>query len=445
MMKKTIIKITAVLTALLWMINISHAQEVVVENDTGFGARAMGMGGAQVAAVNDLTALLYNPAALARLNQLEVQFGLNMMKRKLDTSLKSASGTGLASATTDYSGLGTVGIVYPVPTERGSLVFGAAYNRVKGFAGNFKIDGYNDYLKGYQTGESIEEGGVGVISLGGAVDISQNVSVGAAFDIWLGDYKRDSRSLLNDETDPYSQLDLKRADDDISAWSFKPAILYFKDDFRFGAYARLPMTFHIDESVYSEGYSRDDGEYFSLYEYIDPSSEFTDDEVTYVDNIKYKIKTPMQIGFGVSWGTPGRNSMAFDLIYENWTQAKLEYPSDYMPEPNYFRDKYRSALSWRVGVEKKLPFFNSVGRLGYMRQPLLFKGPRGYEAGEPRISVTNERDFITVGFGKNFDRSLGMDIGYTYGLWSQEETPREEEENRSRVYVSITYRTQINK
>ena len=151
----------------------------------------------------------------------------------------------------------------------------------------------------------------------------------------------------------------------------------------------------------------------------------------------------MQIGFGVSWGTPGRNSMAFDLIYENWTQAKLEYPSDYMPEPNYFRDKYRSALSWRVGVEKKLPFFNSVGRLGYMRQPLLFKGPRGYEAGEPRISVTNERDFITVGFGKNFDRSLGMDIGYTYGLWTQEETPREDEENRSRVYVSITYRTPV--
>ncbi len=341
------------------------------------------------------------------------------------------------------SGLSSIGIAYPVPTERGSLVFAVGYNRVKDFAGSLKIDGYNDYLSGDQKGESIEEGGLGIVSLAGAVDITPHISVGAALDIWFGNYRRDDRMLLTDDAESYSQLDISGTDDDISAWSFKPAIHYHKDNFRFGAYARLPMTFHIKEYWYKESYDRSDGEYFRLREIIDPSSEFTYDDETGADHLNYQIKAPIQMGFGVSWGKPGISCIALDLVYDNWTQANIEYPSDYLQEPNYFRDKYRSTLNWRVGLEKKLPFFNSVGRLGYMRQPLLFKGPRGYEAGEPRISVTNERDFITVGFGKNFDRSLGMDIGYTYGLWTQEETPREDEENRSRVYVSITYRTPV--
>ncbi len=440
---KTLVSITVsalIVLSLPGMARIAHAQEVVVENDSGVGARAMGMGGAQIAAVEDVTAVLYNPAALTRVKQLEVQLGLNAMKRKVDTTLKSTLGNGTTSVLTDYSGLGTIGLAYPVPTNRGSLVFGIGYNRVKDFAGRLEIDGYNDYLRGDQIGESIEEGGLGIFSLAGAVDISPNVSVGASLDIWIGDYKRDNRNLINDVSESYSQLDITGIEDEISAWSFKPAILYFKDKFRFGAYARLPMTFHIKEYNYSEGYSRSDSEYFKLYEIIDPSSEFTDDDYTYSDHMSYKIKAPMQIGFGVSWGTPGRNCIALDLIHENWTQAKIEYSWDYEQEPNYFRDKYRSVLKWRVGIEKSLPFFNTVGRIGYLRNPLVFKGPRGYENETQIISVRNERDFITLGLGKQFDESLRLDVGYAYGFWSQKESPRVDEENRSRVYVSITYR-----
>lgn len=379
---------------------------------------------------------------MARIDELEVQFGLNLLKRNDDSSLRSSRGTGNAGATTDYSGLGTVGVAYPVPTDRGNLVFGIAYNRVKDFNGTLKINGYNDYLKGMQLGESIEEGGLGTLSLGGAVDVSPNVSVGASFDIWIGDYKRDNRNLLNDASDPYSQLDFTGAEDDFTAWSFKPSVLYFKDNFRFGAYARLPMTIHIDESYYSEGYSRTDGEYFTLYEYIDPSSPFTDDEVTYTDDFTYKIKAPMQMGFGMVWGNPG-NSIAFDVVYENWTQAKLRYPADYAPEPNYFKDKYRSSLSWRVGAEKKIPMLDVIGRIGYLRQPLLYKGPRGYDANAPAVEVSDERDYLTLGLGKQLDPSLSVDVAYMRGFWSQKEEPREDEETQNRVFVSLTYHVNL--
>jgi len=430
----------AVLTVLTPCI---HAQEVAVDNETGVGARAMGMGGANIAAVNDLSAVIYNPAALARLNDGEVQLGLNVLKRNIDTTLKSnIEAEGTATANTDFSGIGTIGVAYPMPTDRGSLVFAVAYNRVKDFEGRIKLDGYNDVLEGHQNGELVEEGGMGIISLAGAVDVSPQVSVGASFDVWLGSYKRTRNLLLNDyrEDSLYSQLDIDWADDEINAWSFKPSILYHNKKFRLGVFMRLPMTFHITEDAYWEGYSRDDGGHFILYEPIDPSSPFNDEDYTGGDYLKYKIKAPMQLGLGLSWGTPGRTNLAFDVTYENWKQAKLDYPADYYEEPNYFRDKYRSALGWRIGLEQPLPLFDIVGRIGYLRQPLTFKGPRGYEPDLPAIEVENERDYITFGIGKRFDKSLSLDAAFSYGFWQEKETPRNDEESRTRLFVSVTYR-----
>ncbi|MCE5252127.1 outer membrane protein transport protein [bacterium] len=431
-----------VVTILAGMAYPAHAQEVSVDNDSGVGARAMGMGGANIAAANDLSAVLYNPAALARLDKIEVQLGINTLKRDVKTTLKSSTEPdGTADTKTDYSGLGSIGLVYPVPTARGSLVFAVAYNHVKDFENRLRIDGYNDTLEGFQTGESVEEGGMGILSLAGALDVSPQVSFGASFDIWTGSYKRDNHLLLNDYRtgSQWSQLDITGVDDDISAWSFKPSVLYHDRNFRLGAFLRFPMQFHITERNYLEWYSRGDGEYFKLYEIIDPTSDFTDD--AYIDHMSYTIKAPMQFGFGLSWTALRKTTLGFDFSYENWKQAKLDYPSDYLSDPNYFRDRYRSSMSWRIGLEQRLPFWDMFGRVGYLRQPVLFKGPRSYDEGAPAITVDNERDFITFGLGKQFEDALSVDAAVAYGFWSQKEEPRKDEETQTRFYVSVTYRT----
>jgi len=434
-----------VLAALLITTVTAGAQEMVADNDTGVGARSMGMGGAGIASVNNLTAVIHNPAALARIDDIEIQLGINSLKRANDTTLQSvAAGEGKVSSSTDFTGLGTLGVAYPMPTERGSLVFALAYNRVKDFEGRLKLDGFVDdtdeVLGGWKTDELIEEGGLGILSLAGAVDLSPNVSFGAAFDIWMGSYRNNKRLLFNDyeEGYEYSELILSSVDQNISAWSFKPSVLYHNRNVRFGAFLRLPMTFRIEEDYYEESDFDDSGDY-----YFDFNDNLDPDYPTYLYDsyyMSYKVKTPMQLGLGFSWGKPGRTNMAVDFTYENWKQAKLEYPVDFTPDPGYFRDKYRSAVSWRMGLEQPLRFLGITGRIGYLRQPLVYKGPSGSDAGASQITVENDRDYITFGIGKQFDPSFRVDAALMRGLWKEEEGNRTDEESRTRVFVSMTYR-----
>ena len=435
---------TIVMLPLIGLLQSSHAQEIVTGNDIVAGARAMGMGSAQIAASEDVTAVIYNPAALARLSNIEAQLGFVLMKRGIKTSLNSNYVNGSGSAEDNYSGLGTFGIAYPVPTDRGSLVVALAYNRVKDFSGVFKLDGFNDYAfeqddeiwAGNETYEITEKGGLGIFSLAGAVDVSPTVSVGASIDVWTGRYEIDKRILRNDYPGEVSWLDITGGEDNITAFSIKPSILYFKDNFRFGAFVRFPMTFHIDQNNYEEYYSRNDGYFFNIHSSIDPysGSDYYDDSDYY--NANYKIKTPMQLGLGFSLGVPGKRCIALDVVYENWEEA--EFDDEY--DPYYFQEKYRSVLNWRVGIERSLPFLNAVGRIGYLRQPETFKGPRGDGSGEPNIDILNERDYLTLGFSKNFDESFRLDVGYAHGFWSLEEGAREDKENHDRLYVTINYR-----
>jgi len=144
----------------------------------------------------------------------------------------------------------------------------------------------------------------------------------------------------------------------------------------------------------------------------------------------------MQLGLGFSLGVPGSRCIALDVVYENWEEAKFDDEYD----PYYFQEKYRSVLNWRVGIERNIPFLDAVGRIGYLRQPETFKGPRGNDAGEPYIDVLNERDYLTLGFSKNFDESFRLDVGYAHGFWSFEEGTREDKESHDRLYLTINYR-----
>ena len=430
------------------IITAAYSQEVVTDNSLTVGTRALGMGGAQIAAVNDISAVINNPAALARVPGIQFNLGLSYLNNKNDVSINSSSANMSGSSSKDFTGINSIGLTYQVPTDRGSLVVAAAYNRVKDFSGSLVNKGFDQYAfvtddltwEGYKTDEVTESEGLGVVSLAGAVDVSPKLSFGVSLDIWTGSHKIDSRILRNNYEgadgiagtgDEESWLDITGGEDDIDAWSLKPSMLYFDKNFRFGAFIRFPMTFNIKQDNYEEYYSRADGSHFTIHESIDPSSEFSDNADYYTAN--YKVKAPMQVGMGLMLGEPSVRCIALDMVYEDWTQG--DFKDDY--DPHYFSDKYRSGLNVKVGVEQQLPA-GFVGRVGYMREPLIFKGPSSDDS-NTTITVKNERDFITMGFTKRFDADFSLDVAYAHGFWKQTEGAKLLKTNQNRLYASINY------
>ncbi len=181
--------------------------------------------------------------------------------------------------------------------------------------------------------------------------------------------------------------------------------------------------------MYQEGY-------YQLHSNVDP---YYDEEHFYEDGAvwnkySYEIKAPLQFGVGFSLGRPGWRSIAVDMIYEDWKKAE---DKDF---PYYFTDKYRTATSFRIGAEHPLPFAGVVGRIGYYRQPLRFKGPREDYSGAPAIDFENERDWLTLGVSVPLDESFRVDIGYARGYWRIEEGLRSDKETRDQIYASVVYR-----
>jgi hypothetical protein len=109
--------------------------------DFGVGARAMGMGQAHVAVCDDVSAVYYNPAALAHVRRIEVSAGFSHLSDEWQTDFYGTRTTSQLGSTK----LSSLALAYPFPAYRGSLVFGVAYNRTKNLDSDYMREGYNPY------------------------------------------------------------------------------------------------------------------------------------------------------------------------------------------------------------------------------------------------------------------------------------------------------------
>lgn len=107
------------------------------------GVRALGLGGAGTAGINDLSALYTNPAGLAYLRGSVFSGGLTSFTTDDDAIF--SVGSSRSGSTNDVSdtGLDHIGYAYRVPTRRGALVVGANVHRVQTFNRELFFDGTN--------------------------------------------------------------------------------------------------------------------------------------------------------------------------------------------------------------------------------------------------------------------------------------------------------------
>jgi long-subunit fatty acid transport protein len=363
------------------------------------GARAAGMGGVSVAVADDATASLSNPAALARLQRIELSGGLMRTSQTVEGEMFGSDYESELSGT-DFTALR---FAYPFPTFRGSLVFALSADRLFDFGDDrlARYDGDVQWTEGevettdvWRNWEDyVSDGGVTAWSLAGAMDVSPSISLGAAVSYLSGDYNRSFRWRLEDEyhvSESYDDVLMEESySSDVSGLrGTLGALFYVAEGLSIGAAIDTPVTLTFDgvadDRLTIDGASSDSTIYFS-------------DEIT----------LPFSFRGGLAYSPVDFVVLGADVGYTEWSE--IEYvgritavEGEELPTR---RTLYDGTFDFGVGVEVTVPEWPLRLRGGYTSRPLAYQG----------LEIEEDRSYFTLGAGILIDTVLAIDVAWLKG------------------------------
>jgi long-subunit fatty acid transport protein len=413
----------------------------------GVGARELGMGNATVGGVNDYSALFWNPAGLALDRNFEFSFGLSRLGYSNDVSYLGTTTTSDKSAIN----LNNIGIVYPVPTARGSLTFAFGFNRAANYTVTSSVNAFNPYssftqstptpsdpslfsqdtsynapywlhvadtsngtiaplLDGHvqQLFDFLEGGGLNHWTIGGAMDISKNFSFGVSLNFASGSYSFDGK-YVEQNKGYYTYLNQieyeATTNDDISGFNALFGLMYRKPGkYSFGLTFRTPTWYDITDK-YVEVYGLSTfTDALGSYSYSYPYTEYEPN--------KYRITTPYVLSGGVSIQAFDWLLLAGDAEYTDWTTLEFSTDDAYLASNVsknnlYIKNNLQATTNLRGGAEVTLWNLGLKLRGGIIYNPSPYKGdPSSYN-----------QLYYTGGVGFDFDENATINLGYAYGTW----------------------------
>lgn len=364
------------------------------------GAQALGLAGTSIGVATDFSALFSNPAGLAQQREGEFSFGLAQNGFSNDVTFWRTK----EQIDNNKINLDNLGMVYPVPTWRGSLTFAFGFGRMQQYNSASSFGGFNiqnsyvevitptddlwamspsertnfldndisyqlwlsDTSNGYlypiltdslrQHATVFEEGGMNHWAFGMGIDIAPNLSFGVSLNITSGKYTYDRTYTERDIYNVYHYAFPWNIDrffytqtitDDVSGFNALFGLMYRQEDvFRCGITFRTPTWYTV-----SEGYgwkyesSFDNGKYYSWSENY---------------NSEYSITTPMIVSGGFSFKPVSWLLLAADADYVDWTQIELDADdaqlNEHLKEQTHRAkfDLFRETVNLRGGAEVSL-------------------------------------------------------------------------------------------
>ncbi|MDA0986560.1 MAG: outer membrane protein transport protein [Bacteroidetes bacterium] len=377
----------------------------------GVNSRALGMGNAFVGVADNFSATYWNPAGLAQLKTIEVTGGLNFRSYLNKTTFQQ----NLSEENKSDFSLDDFGFVLPIPTTRGSLVFAFGYTNITDHTRIMSFNGFNSLSsiipvlydadakydipfqiflsnkKGYspitskvsQVGDVYEEGNGGQWNFSGAVDVDENISVGATIYGTSGNYssqreysESDRDNLWNDTTSTFPSDSLYRQFKQFNLTNFISTeysgaglILGFMirgESFKIGATIKQPFQIDVKEAYTDEG--------TSYFDYKSNKGPYK-----YTAKSEYGIKAPTTFAGGISIIPFSDFTLSADVEFTDWTKLKWADNSTLEIENSIFREKFRSITNVRYGFEFYLTDLIQV-RGGYINEKSPFKNdPKNYD------------------------------------------------------------------
>jgi long-subunit fatty acid transport protein len=412
------------------------------------GARASGMGNTSVGLADDFSALFTNPAGLASLRNFEFSVGLSNASYNNNVLFFGQS----TSSNNSVTNLNNLGLVYPVPTSRGSLSLAFGFARIANYSTSAVFSGFNPYSSLVQSlipnvnlnsmssndvtnlldsnipyqvfladtvngrlypnvtdsvgqaGDIREGGGLNSWSLGGAVDIAKDLSLGVTFSLVSGSYSYDRLFTETDARNVYHYgppFDLDHfvyestISSDITGYNLLIGLMYRKQGrYKIGLTVKTPTYYEISENFSDAGTS-----------YFDNGDTYTS---TNPGTTKYNIRTPIVLNGGASFQVTDWLLLAGDAEYTDWTQMEFTNDGpDLQSENRVIRDILQPTTNLRGGAELTLWKYGVRLRGGIMYNPSPYKGdPKDYD-----------QVYYTAGVGIALDENVAVDASYAYGTW----------------------------
>ncbi len=427
---------------------IPGAEESAISNFSGLGVRAMGMGGAYVGVADDFTAIFWNPAGLAQMRQR--QGYVAVLHNTHDNKARKAADMHTASELSNTR-IGSLGLVYPYPVYRGSLVFGAGFNQVKGFDSIVRIRGFSQ-VDSLQIDDTFShEGDINMVSLAGAIEISPSIALGLTLNLLSGDDENIREYNWIDSEDYFIEKSWKAQDVFMDEYNtafgatLGAMVRTPREDprVRFGATISTGPTYKIDYS-FGQAMADEDGfPGYNLIEYDDRREPETTPNV--VDTGSYRLSLPLEFGAGISCQPVKGLWLAGSAHVAGWSQSEYKGEDEFGLRANAsFEEQYEDAVRYHLGVEWQVPVITLDLRAGFYSDPIPFVGPRDPDLSpdpetNPLISVERDRRFFTLGAGMLFDEVMQIDGAWTRGQFEQIEGDVAEENVLSRLFVSASY------
>lgn len=458
-MKRTLI-IFVLLQLVLGVLAQSNDDAVrITDQMMGFGARALGMGGAFQAVADDYSAIYWNPAGLAQSKKMEFWLGISHFRFANDIIFQGSA----LQATNSTTKFNSIGFVYPVPTYQGNLVFGFGYQKIKDFEYSNKYLGYSDQgtiprsnrlsFRGVDPnnpddiydffGEPVQkegyvtdDGSLNEWSAAGAIDVSPNISVGLGLNYWSGSSDYYDEFIQSDKLNNFSVFPADFAEYEevrILSSKYSSFTMRLGSLFRLGRLMRLGLGIEIPQKInVKEDYLLDSNLLF------DDGYEETFDESDEENSGAYEYNVTIPFRFSGGASLKLRNILlSGSMEYTDWTQLKFEgselillppwirasnskvlksyfqtinfYDSKLTSLNRYFDTEYRETLKMRVGGEYSMPIVASSLRAGFIYEPNPAKG----------LSKEHDRKYFTLGYGVLIDRTFQLDFAYMLGSWKQ--------------------------
>ncbi len=371
---------------------IAPIDEIPLTSQAFVGARALGMGGIAFAVADDASAMITNPAALARLRRSELSGGVS---RRTDDLSGEAFGSPFDSSLA-RTRLSSMRFAYAFPTFRGSLVLGLstdlAYDFdddfVAAYEDNFNFDGHPvDQVEGY-----IQEGAVYAWNFSGAFDASENVSLGATVSYYTGDYRQSYQWRVTDEGDLPDGYDYLteyefRTSSSVSGWRGTFGVLFYATE-------KIALGFVMDTplSLTFNGVRKDRWTFASPPPVAEDTVYFTD-----------KVTIPFGFGGGIAFFPSDLIVIGGDVYHVDWSQLRYSIPED-ITDPTQ-RLPYEPTTDLRVGIEVTVPNWPLRLRGGYMTRPIAYQG----------LEISQDRSFFTFGAGLLIDTVFSLDAAFMVG------------------------------